>query len=164
MPLFFGKYRGTVVENQDPLGLGRLQVDVPSVSAAGSTKWAMPCVPYAGPGVGLFLIPPREAHVWVEFEAGDPDFPIWTGCFWEEGEVPTDEAKPSTRVFKSDGVSLTIKDESGGSLELIVGKPIADTEVKVVLGGDGAVVETGSGKIEITSSQVALNSDGLVVK
>ena len=164
MPKFFGKYRGKAEANEDPLGLGRLQVSVPSIMGEGTRAWAMPCVPYAGDGVGLFLIPPVGANLWVEFEGGDTDFPIWSGCFWSDGEVPADPAEPTQRVFKADGVSLVIDDQNGGSVTLTVGSPIADTEVSVVIDSNGMVVETGSGKIEVSSSQVAINSDGLVVK
>ena len=76
---YFGKYRGTVVSNDDPTSRGRLQVTVPNLV---ENTWAMPCVPYAGSGVGFFAIPPVGANVWVEFEGGDPDYPIWSGCFW----------------------------------------------------------------------------------
>jgi len=44
-------------------------------------------------GVGLFFLPPKGANVWVEFEGGDPDYPIWSGCFWSDGEVPAQPAK-----------------------------------------------------------------------
>lgn len=164
MPKFFGKYRGKVETNEDPLGLGRLQVSVPAVLGEGTRAWAMPCVPYAGNGVGLFLIPPVGGNLWVEFEAGETDFPIWVGCFWSEGEVPVDPAEPTQRALKTDGLSLLVDDQSGGSVTLTVGSPIADTEVSIVIDSNGVVLETGNGKIEISSSQVAINGDGLVVK
>ena len=82
MTQFFGKYRGKVENNIDPMMLGRVQVSVPAVLGSGQLSWAMPCAPFAGPGVGLFTVPPVGANVWVEFEAGDPDYPIWSGCFW----------------------------------------------------------------------------------
>nr|HMP43165.1 phage baseplate assembly protein V [Roseiflexaceae bacterium] len=88
MSQFFGKYRGKVEQNVDPLQIGRVQVRVPAVLGEGRMSWAMPCVPYAGPGVGMFAIPPVGASVWVEFEGGDPDYPIWSGCFWERGDAP----------------------------------------------------------------------------
>ena len=78
---FYGKYRGKVVSNIDPLFLGRLMVSVAAIEALLNT-WAMPCVPYAGSGVGFYAMPPIGADVWIEFEGGDPSFPIWTGCFW----------------------------------------------------------------------------------
>lgn len=164
MPKFFGKYRGKVEDNQDPLGLGRVQVSVPAVLGDGTLAWALPCVPYAGPGVGLFLVPPVGAKAWVEFEAGDTNFPICAGYFWSDGEVPVDPADPTTRAFKCDGLSLIVKDDSSGSIELKVGSPIASTEVSIVIDSNGVVMETGSGKLAITSSQVAINDDGLVVK
>ena len=42
----------------------------------------MPCLPVAGMQMGMFTVPPIGAGVWIEFEQGDPDYPIWTGCFY----------------------------------------------------------------------------------
>lgn len=86
---FYGKYRGTVINNLDPMQIGRVQVIVPDVSHVVPTSWAMPCVPIAGKQSGTFMIPQIGAGVWVEFEQGDPDFPIWVGGFWGiAAEVP----------------------------------------------------------------------------
>ena len=73
MSEFFGKYRGKVENNLDPLQQGRLQVSVPAVLGEGRLSWAMPSAPFAGPQVGLFAIPPQGANVWVDFEGGDTD-------------------------------------------------------------------------------------------
>src|SRR5437667_2504719 len=78
---FFGKYRGQVIDNLDPEQIGRLLVSVP-VAFSESTRWAMPCVPFAGNQSGFFALPPRGANVWVEFERGEVDYPVWSGCFW----------------------------------------------------------------------------------
>jgi len=81
---FFGKYRGSVVTNVDPLGQGRLVVRVPDVLGILPSSWALPCVPMAGPMMGTsFVLPPAGSSVWVEFEQGDPQMPIWVGCFWD---------------------------------------------------------------------------------
>ena len=88
MSQFFGKYRGTVANNLDPMQQGRIQVNCPAVLGGGRMSWAMPCAPYAGAGVGFFAVPPNGANVWVEFEGGDPDYPIYSGGFWGIGEVP----------------------------------------------------------------------------
>ncbi len=81
---FFGKYRGSVAENIDPLEKGRLLVLVPDVLGVTPSTWALPCVPMAGPEMGTsFMPPPVGASVWVEFEQGDPQKPIWVGCFWD---------------------------------------------------------------------------------
>ena len=85
---FFGKYRGTVVNNVDPLQIGRIQVSVPSVTIIPGS-WAMPCFPVTGIQTGVFTVPLVGAGVWVEFEGGDPDYPIWTGGFFgSAAEVP----------------------------------------------------------------------------
>ena len=84
-----GKYRGTVRLNVDPLGIGRLLVEVPGALGPGVTTWAMPCVPFGGPNMGLFALPIFNSGVWVEFEQGNPDYPIWVGCFWgSAAELP----------------------------------------------------------------------------
>jgi uncharacterized protein involved in type VI secretion and phage assembly len=82
---FYGKYRGLVVNNIDPMFMGRLMVEVPDVVGLVPSSWAEPCVPLAGPTgppMGVHLVPPIGAGVWVEFEQGDPNYPIWSGCRW----------------------------------------------------------------------------------
>lgn len=79
---FYGKYRGTVSNNIDPERKGRIQVEVPDVLGSSPSSWALPCVPFAGTQSGLFVVPTIGAGVWVEFEQGDPDYPIWVGGFW----------------------------------------------------------------------------------
>lgn len=89
MEKFYGKYRGTVINNVDPMNIGRLMVQVPDVSNVIPSTWAMPCFPFAGIQNGLFVVPQIGSGVWVEFEQGDPDYPIWTGCFFgSAAEVP----------------------------------------------------------------------------
>lgn len=86
---YFGKFRGTVVNNIDPEQRGRIQVMVPDVSGVGLTSWALPSVPVGGPQMGMFTVPPIGAGVWVEFEQGDLDYPVWVGSFWgSAAEVP----------------------------------------------------------------------------
>lgn len=79
---YYGKYRGLVINNIDPEQIGRVLVQVPDVLGETPSSWAMPCVPAAGIQAGCFIVPPIGSQVWVEFEQGDPDYPIWTGGFW----------------------------------------------------------------------------------
>ncbi len=79
---FYGKYRGTVLNNVDPLQIGRIQAVVPDVGGLIPSTWAMPCLPVAGINMGVFTVPPIGAGVWIEFERGDPDYPIWVGGYW----------------------------------------------------------------------------------
>jgi len=89
---YWGKYRGTVVNNIDPEQRGRLQLLVPDVNSVIPTTFAEPCVPLAGPTgppMGVYMVPPIGAGVWVEFEHGDPDKPIWVGCRWGlQSDIP----------------------------------------------------------------------------
>src|SRR4051812_34038784 len=130
---FFGKYRGFVTDNQDPLGMGRLQARVPDVLHDVPSTWALPCAPYAGPNAGFFTVPPKDAGVWIEFEAGDTSHPIWTGAWWGPNEVPKDEqstpVKPETKILRSDkgllmalndtAQTITVADASGANLMTI---------------------------------------------
>ena len=79
---FYGKFRGTVVNNIDPEQIGRIQAIVPAVLGLLPSSWAMPCVPVAGINMGLFTVPPVGSGVWIEFERGDPEYPVWVGGYW----------------------------------------------------------------------------------
>jgi len=79
---YYGKYRGVVLNNIDPMQMGRVQVQVPDVMGVGLSSWAMACVPFTGKQSGVYCVPQIGAGVWVEFEQGDPDHPVWVGGFW----------------------------------------------------------------------------------
>lgn len=86
---YYGKYRGTVLNNVDPEKRGRIQVTVPDVKGVIPSTWALPCLPVLGMGMGVYSVPPIGAGVWIEFEHGDPDYPIWTGCYTDSAiDVP----------------------------------------------------------------------------
>lgn len=157
---FYGKYRGLVTINVDPLNLGRLKAMVPEVLGEVPSSWALPCAPYAGIGSGFFAIPPIGAGVWIEFEAGDVSRPIWSGCWWATAEVPMDEkavpAQPTTKILRSDfGLivamddllqTITISDALG--LNLITVKVLEGTiqiksAVRVVL--EAPLIQHGQG-------------------
>jgi hypothetical protein len=160
MTQFFGKYRGTVASNLDPMQQGRIQVRVPAVLGDGRMSWAMPCVPYAGSGVGFFAVPPVGANIWVEFEGGDPDYPIWSGCFWGLGEVPAMPALAEMKVFKTDTCTITLNDlpgVGGVTIETVTG-------MKIVLSVTGLEIDNGQGgSIKLTGPQVSVNNGGLDV-
>jgi uncharacterized protein involved in type VI secretion and phage assembly len=160
-----GKYRGRVVSNDDPLGLGRVQISCPALLGSGRQSWALPSLPYAGPGVGLFLVPPVDADIWVEFEGGDLDRPIWTGCFWSSSDdVPADPAVASTKLLKTDGLTLTVDDSSGsGGVTFEVASPAVSQTVKIKLSSSGMELSTGSSSVKITSSSVSVNDGALEV-
>ncbi|MFH7026543.1 MAG: phage baseplate assembly protein V [Heteroscytonema crispum UTEX LB 1556] len=179
MPQFFGKYRGKVTANQDPLHLGRIQVQVPAIFGAERQSWAMPCTPYAGVDIGFFAIPPIDANVWVEFEEGDPDYPIWSGCFWGEDELPQNAkvAEPEkVQVFRVKGITFTFSnlgDNKGLTIE--VQNPVVERPLKMVFNADGieinnnneTTVKLKADVIELKnreSSTVTISQDNILIK
>ncbi|MBC6451866.1 MAG: hypothetical protein GDA43_00590 [Hormoscilla sp. SP5CHS1] len=155
MTEFFGKYRGTVKNNQDPSKLGRLQVSVPEVLDTDNKNWALPCVPYAGKDIGMFTIPPKGAKVWVEFEGGNRNRPIWTGCFWGDNELPKEAEvayeqnndPAEIQVFKTEELILILsrrKQKEGVTLEVKMPKKDKQNEkrlLKVVLNKEGIEIK-----------------------
>jgi hypothetical protein len=161
---FFGKYRGKVENNLDPLQQGRLQVSCPTVLGEGSLSWAMPSVPYAGPGVGFFALPPTGANIWVEFEAGNTDYPIWSGCFWGVGEVPAMPAIPFVKVLQVDNIMLKLDDTPGaGGVTLEVNPPAVATPLKIQCNAAGIEISNGAAKIKLTPASVSINDGALEV-
>jgi hypothetical protein len=167
----YGKYRGTVVSNEDTTHRGRLKVSVPSVLGDGVEVWAMPCVPYAGASVGLFAMPPAQSGVWVEFEGGDPSFPIWVGCFWGDGEVPLG-GDPTMKVWKTDSITLSLDDQSdeatlknGSNASLTMNQSVETVaaSAKHTVASQGVTSELGSGKVEVTTASVSINNGKIQV-
>jgi len=124
MERHFGKYRGVVADDRDPSGMGRVRVRVPGVLGDGTTAWAMPCVPFAGPGEGFLAVPAIGSPVWVEFEEGDLHRPIWVGGFWESGAEPP-RAPRDGLVIAAGGATIrlekdriTIRNGRGTGIEI----------------------------------------------
>ena len=161
---YFGKYRGSVVMNEDPLKMGRIQAQVPDVLGQATSSWAMPAVPLAGPQVACYVIPPVGAGVWVEFEHGDKSFPIWTGCWWgDQSEVP-----PSALTSPS---SPNIVLQNQGGATVIIAGPAGDTSItlkagnaSLVITDNAIVISNGNGaSISLTGSTVTINDGALAV-
>ncbi len=167
---YFGKYRGVVVDTDDPTRRGRLRVRVPAV-LGGVESWAMPCVPYAGDGVGFFSLPPAGSGVWVEFEAGDPSYPIWTGAFWADGEVP-DGASAGVKVWTTGAFTIRIDDDAGSlQIEKHDGSVITVSDditsesgnATLTVGSAGVVGEVGPNRSELSSAGFDVNNGALNV-
>lgn len=165
-----GKYRGKVVNNIDPLMLGRIIALVPTVSELPLT-WATPCVPYAGPGVGFFAVPPIGANVWIEFEGSDPGKPVWTGCFWGKGEVPAQPALPTTKVLKTDRFTLSVNDllvevklevQTPTGMQTVVMNPggikLSSNAVTVSIAQQGIELNIAAASVSVAPQAVALKN------
>jgi hypothetical protein len=163
---YFGKYRGTVENPIDLKGIGRVQVSVPDVLGDGKLAWAMPCVPYAGNKVGFFAVPPKGASVWVEFERGDPDFPIWSGCFWELGQTPTPPGPLGAfmTVLKTDKFTLEADNNPVLpmlTIEIDVGPPAGKASIKA--DKTGLTLSCAGNTISLGLEGVSVNKPNLVV-
>lgn len=160
---FYGKYRGTVSDNQDSTSRGRLKVTVPAVMGT-TAVWAMPCVPYAGKSVGLFMLPDVGAGVWVEFEAGNPHYPIWVGCFWGDGQIDKADAKPSIKFLKTSALTLRIDDDAGElKIETSQGTSIKLTSMDIELKAKTVTQTTDSTKTVLDSARFDVNSGAFTV-
>jgi uncharacterized protein involved in type VI secretion and phage assembly len=151
---FYGKYRG-VVTDVDASTM-RIKASVPAVLPGAPTGWCAPCVPYAGPQVGFLMLPEVGSGVWIEFEGGDVSFPIWTGCYWNAGDVPSSASADVKTIVTSAG---TLSFDNGGSSVTLAGA----AQNNLVLDSSGATVTAGSGKIEVGASGVSVNDGALEV-
>jgi uncharacterized protein involved in type VI secretion and phage assembly len=164
---YYGKYRGTVLNNVDPLQIGRILVMVPDVSALLPTSWALPCVPIAGKQMGAFFVPQVGAGVWVEFEQGDPDYPIWTGGFWGlVAEVPAlalagIPASPNI-VLQTTGQNTIVVSDLPGPTGGIMLK--SATGATLIVNDTGIYIQNGKGaSIIMTGPTVTINQGALVI-
>ncbi len=150
---YFGKFKGIVVSNTDDQNLGRLQVKVPDVLGA-QEVWARACVPYAGKmqggaQTGFFAVPPDDSLIWVEFEGGDANYPIWVGCQWAPGQTDSADAVPGVVVLRNGAGQIRMEEDSG----------------QIVLeAADGSIVTIGNGSITLEATEISFTANGAVVK
>ena len=164
---YYGKYRGTVINNVDPMRLGRIQVQVPDVHGVVPSTWAMPCVVSSGIQNGMLWVPMIGAGVWVEFEQGNSDYPIWVGGWWgSAAEVP------ALSQIAPPGVSALVIQTAlqNGVLVSDVPGPTGGIMLKSTLGASIIVNDTGiyiqNGKgasITLVGPTVTVNTGALVV-
>jgi uncharacterized protein involved in type VI secretion and phage assembly len=164
---YYGKYRGTVVNNVDPLQIGRIQAIVPDVSGVAPTSWAMPCVPVAGINTGVFSVPQVGSGVWVEFEHGDPDRPIWVGGYWgTAAEVPVLAriVPPAVNgltiqtTLKNGIVVSDVPGPTGGILiQTATGATLSVSDVGIVISnGKGAVINMLGPTVDINAGALTV--------
>jgi type VI secretion system (T6SS) baseplate-like injector VgrG len=168
-PRFYGKYRGTVVANADPQQTGRITVNVPDVLGATVSSWALPCVPAAGPQAGMYIVPPAGSSVWVEFEQGDPDYPIWTGGFWgASSEVPPLATSPApvppgqNIVIQTTGLSTMMVSDAPPTTTA-GGVVLQSGQCSIVVNSTGIYITNGSASIQLVGPTVTVNSGALTV-
>lgn len=163
---YYGKYRATVINNVDPMNVGRLQVQVHDVGGPVPATWALPCLPVASPQMGTYLIPTIGSGVWVEFEQGDLDHPIWVGCFWgSAAEVPSNvrtlpPALPSM-VLQTTGQHAVIVSDAPSP---VGGVQLKSMLAKIIVDDTGILISNGMGaEISLIGNTVTINKGALVV-
>ena len=159
---YFGKYTGIVKDNSDPDKLGRLKVVIPAIFPEDEQMEATAALPY-----GFFFVPEVDTKVWVEFEGGDPEYPIWSGGFWGVNEAPDPAPGPqqiAKKILKTDSITLTLNDlPGGGGVTLEVAAPAVINTAKIEITSAGITISFAFAKIEMTLAGVAINGDALRV-
>jgi hypothetical protein len=154
---YFGKYRGLVHEVPEDEHLGRIVARVPSVYGDGTSPRAWPAVPFAGQDHGFVVLPEVGDGVWIEFEAGDPSKPIWTGCWWAKGEMP-DSAGPARRALvTSKGLKVVLDDEDK-KIQLL-----HPDGAEITLTTRDIIIKIGTTKIVLSSAGVDVNDGAFKV-
>lgn len=162
---FYGKYRAFVSDNADPENRGRLRLQIPdALGDSIISGWALPCAPYGGSaGQGFFFIPDKDAGVWVEFEQGNLDYPVWVGTFWAKPggttEVPdpaSSQSPPTSKIIQTANHTIELADADGS--EAITITDNANNNV-VSLSKDGFKITTDK-DIELTAKGgLKINAD-----
>ena len=165
-PPRFGKYRASVLNNVDPQLQGRIQVQLADHYGLFPSTWAMPAFPLAGIASGVVVLPPVLSQVWIEFEAGDTDYPIWTGAFWPDpGGFPplalagATPATPNIHLQTTTGTSVTLSDNPA---QQVFVKTISGA--MIIVGAAGITIMNGQGaSIAMVGPSVIINNGALVV-
>jgi uncharacterized protein involved in type VI secretion and phage assembly len=163
---FFGMSRGIDSETVAPLMFGRDRARVPDVTGDADCGWALPCAPFGGSSTGFFAVPAEGAGVWIEFEHGDPEYPVWSGCWWGNAtELPTSllaPPPPSKKVMlvTEGGHSILLDDTPGlGGITLET-----STGAKIAITATGIEITNGMGAtIKLSGPQVSVNNGALDV-
>lgn len=166
-PRYYGVYRGTVVDNLDPLQIGRIMAIVTDVSSIVPSTWAMPCAPIAGKQMGVFMVPQIGSGVWIQYEAGDPDHPVWVGGWWGDvAEVPTlalvgVPGNPNIVIQSMLQNTIVVSDLPGPTGGIMLK---STTGASIIVNDTGVYIQNGKGaSIVMTGPTVTINAGALVV-
>lgn len=152
---YFGKYRGVVTDVDDPSNQCRIRATVPAVLGEQACGWALPSAPFAGDGHGMVMLPKVGSGVWIEFEAGRLDNPIWSGAWWASGQRP-DPQGAGVRVIVSEKGHTVILDDEANEVKLVHG---SGPEIKLT--ATEIVLTCGACEIKISTENISLNN-GLI--
>lgn len=153
---YFGKYRAKVVDVKDPEKRGRIRVMCPKVLGDYKSSWCEPCIPFAYENGGDFHIPKLNDFVWVEFEEGDHNRPIWVGSLWTVNNTSLNtDYTVNTRVIEFDGGRVEMT--RGNILITIGGSQINLTSGGTIDVKGKAITLNGSSSVSLQGGSVNLN-------
>jgi uncharacterized protein involved in type VI secretion and phage assembly len=164
---YHGLYLGTVVNNIDPMQEGRINAIVPAVSGVVPSTWASPCMPFTGIQMGAYMIPAIGANVWIMYQNGDSDYPVWMGGKWANtGEVPAlalagVPGDPNIVFQTTLQNALVISDLPGPTGGIMLK---STTGATIIVNDTGIYIQNGKGaSIIMTGPTVTINNGALVV-
>jgi uncharacterized protein involved in type VI secretion and phage assembly len=166
---YYGKYPAIVVkpDNDSDPNIGRVKVQIPAFleaapgSAAGADQpievVALPCF-----SPGFFFVPEEGDNVWVEFAAGDIDFPVWTGVWYPKDKFPrtVDGKQPTAKqkVIRTKGGHVIQIDDTSNAEKIVI-QHGTDGKGRITLDSNGITLDFGNGK-----TVLEMKSDGTTLK
>jgi len=151
---FYGTYRGVVVSNKDGNNQGKIQVRVPAVKGdVAIQEWAYPVFRAAGTH-GEFWPPEEGDGVLVQFENGDPRFPMYVGGWYAKNELDLafhvegsgeSASSPTVRGWTTKGGHKILMDDKSGEETFTIRWAAGSNESTVVLTSDGLEIKLGKG-------------------
>lgn len=154
--IFYGVYRAVVVSNEDPNSSGspdpqgRLVVRVPSVGdTPDAQRIAYPFALFAGENYGVKFIPRVDDQVYVMFERGKLDMPIWFGGWWAQNDIHEDFSSVDSHGIMTPGGHQLIFDEQSGSEFIRIKHLDGETKIELDSQGNVFIVNKSGKKINI---------------
>lgn len=173
---YLGNYRAKVVDNEDPLGAGRIRVRVYQIHGDqvldDHLPWAIYCDPFMGGDVDLggLIVPDEGSDVWVFFEAGCHEHPAYFAGAPSKPDMPSEKARnyPKNKVFKTKAGFTFEMDDTDGDTRLRIYQPSGNEKV---CDNDGNVDETIVGNVtedvggdhtETLAGTLTITADGVI--
>ena len=162
---YYGKYRAQVVDNNDPEKRGRIRVKCPTVLGEQISRWALPCFP-----PNTFTVPQVGELVWIEFEGGKKDSPIWNGVFYSKEQLSNKfkglPYNPKDVINVAENIN-TIADKNH-SIKAVGISEEAGNDIREVAGGKieesagGIITTSAPGLYTITAGTTTMSGDLVV--
>jgi uncharacterized protein involved in type VI secretion and phage assembly len=142
-------------------------VQAPDVGGLFPATWAMPCFPITGKQMGIYAVPQIGAGVWLEFEQGDRDYPIWCGSWYgSAAEVPPlalagVPASPNILLQTALQNAIVISDLPGPTGGILLKSATGAT---ITVNDQGIIIQNGKGaSIVMAGPTVTINNGAIAI-